>query len=340
MPVHWKDKIVEKRESSQPGTESAPSQVDKGENDSENRNSIAFIPRAPIYRPENMILSQSVQEQIQIMLSRIHNHKTLYETWGLEEIDPQGKHIAVSFYGPPGTGKTMCAEALAKELGREIIEVNYTEIESKYVGETGKNIRKAFEAAKKTGALLFFDEADAVLGHRMESVTQAADHAVDVARAVMLKELDSFEGIVVFATNKFEKFDRAFIRRILQHIEIGLPDRNARLKLWQHFVRPQVPGRASLNWDELADASDGLSGGDIKSAVVLACSAALMDPAERSGFLGRSDEDSAIKTTCEKKLTQELCLTALERIINAQVASRNRTPEIIKVSSGNGCQEN
>ena len=329
MTVRWKEKRVENLEAWQTGSEYTPDQERLERKDSENRNSIAFIPRAPIWHPESMILSQNVLDQIQIMLSRIRNHKTLYETWGLEKIDPQGKHIAVSFYGPPGTGKTMCAEALAMELGQQIIEVNYTEIESKYVGDTGKNIRKAFESARKTGALLFFDEADAVLGHRMENVTQAADHAVDVARAVMLKELDRFDGIVIFATNKFEKFDRAFIRRILQHIEIGLPDFNARVKLWQHFVQPQIPGRDTLNWDELAEASEGLSGGDIKSVVIQACSAALMDPSQSSGFLRQCKEEPSGKTSREKALTQELCLTALKWVVEAQVASGNRPQKIV-----------
>ncbi|MCR5165455.1 MAG: ATP-binding protein [Thermoguttaceae bacterium] len=333
MTVHWKEKRVEKMEFPQAVARNAAKKERWGEDDSENRNSVAFIPRAPIYHPEDMVLNQNVLDQVQIMLSRIRNHKTLYEIWGLEKIDPQGKHFAVSFYGPPGTGKTMCAEALAMELGREIIEVNYTEIESKYVGETGKNIRKAFEAASKTGAILFFDEADAVLGHRMENVTQAADHAVDVARAVMLKELDRFDGIVVFATNKFEKFDRAFTRRILQHVEIGLPDYNARVRLWKHFVQPKIPGRDTLNWDKLAEASEGLSGGDIKSAVILACSAALMDPTERNGFLAQCDETSSVPTSCEKVLTQELCLTAVERIINSQIASGNRPVKVIEKDS-------
>ena len=142
-------------------------------------------------------------------------------------------------------------------------------------------------------------------------------------------ELDRFDGIVIFATNKFEKFDRAFIRRILQHIEIGLPDFNARVKLWQHFVQPQIPGRDTLNWDELAEASEGLSGGDIKSVVIQACSAALMDPSQSSGFLRQCKEEPSGKTSREKALTQELCLTALKWVVEAQVASGNRPQKIV-----------
>lgn len=259
---------------------------------------IVFEARKPLYRLEDVVLNDEVKEQIDVLRSRIANHRLLYEEWGLAKIDPQGTHISVSFYGPPGTGKTMCAEALAAELGVDIIEVSYAEIESKYVGETGKNIRAAFQQASQANALLFFDEADAILGARMSNVTQAADHAVDVARAVMLKELDAFEGVVAFATNKFGKYDAAFLRRILQHVEVPLPDAATRERLWRQLTTPQIPGRETLNWQELAENSDGMSGGEIKNAIVTACSEAAMRP--------------------EKKISQELLLKATRRVLESK----------------------
>lgn len=259
---------------------------------------VVFEARKPLYRLEDVILNGEVKEQIKVLQSRVSNHRLLYEEWGLAAIDPQGAHISVSFYGPPGTGKTMCAEALAAELGVDIIEVSYAEIESKYVGETGKNIRAAFQQASQTNALLFFDEADAILGARMSNVTQAADHAVDVARAVMLKELDAFEGVVVFATNKFGKYDAAFLRRILQHVEVPLPDAPTRELLWRKLTTRQIPGRESLRWQELAEASAGMSGGEIKNAIVTACS-----------------EAAAL---AEKKISQELCLKATRRLLESK----------------------
>ncbi|MBR4834972.1 MAG: 26S protease regulatory subunit [Thermoguttaceae bacterium] len=257
-----------------------------------------FEARKPLYRLEDVVLNDEVKEQIATLRSRIDNHRLLYEEWGLAQIDPQGTHISVSFYGPPGTGKTMCAEALAAELGVDIIEVNYAEIESKYVGETGKNIRAAFQQATQANALLFFDEADAILGARMSNVTQAADHAVDVARAVMLKELDAFQGVVVFATNKFGKYDAAFLRRILQHIEVPLPDAPTRERLWRRLTTPRIPGREELQWKELAEASEGMSGGEIKNAIVTACSEAAARP--------------------EKRISQELCLKTMRRVLESK----------------------
>jgi len=178
-------------------------------------------------------------------------------------------------------------------MAKQIIEVNYAEIESKYVGETPKNIRAAFRKAQDTGAVLFFDEADSILGRRMTNVTQSADHGVNVSRSVMLKQLDAFTGIVVFATNLAKNFDGAFVRRILQHIEVPPPDAEGRKRLWQRMLSPAVPGRDALDWAALAQASGevfrdeqsdagtpqkvlvdgGLAGGDIKNAVINCLSA-------------------------------------------------------------------
>ncbi len=183
------------------------------------------------------------------------------------------------FYGLPGTGKTLCAEALTAELGKNVIEVNYAEIESKYVGETPKNIRAAFRRAQETDSVLFFDEADSILGRRMTNVTQAADHGVNVSRAVMLKQLDAFTGVVIFATNLAKNFDGAFVRRILQHIEVPPPDTEGRLAIWKKMFSSVVPGRDTIDWQTVAIDSDGLVGGEIKNAVIIS----LSEVANRSG---------------------------------------------------------
>jgi SpoVK/Ycf46/Vps4 family AAA+-type ATPase len=229
---------------------------------------VSFIPRKPLYTFDQVILPESVRLQFRVLRSRIANHKLLYDDWELGKIDPQGKHVAFNLYGAPGTGKTMCVEAMASELNKMVIDISYAEIESKYVGDTGKNITAAFKAASESEALLFFDEADSILGRRMTNVTQAADHGVNVARAVMLKQLDGFEGIVAFATNLSKNFDNAFVRRISQHIEIPLPDTNGRRTLWEKMISLKVPGRENLDWNQLVQESDGFSGGDIKNAVV------------------------------------------------------------------------
>jgi len=239
----------------------------------------SFEPRSPHWKFCDIILPAGTQRDVDVLKSRIQNHTLLYEDWGLKAIDPRGLSVVVNFYGLPGTGKTMCADALAAELGKKLIEVNYAEIESKYVGETAKNISAAFRKARETDSALFFDEADSILGRRMTNVTQAADHGVNVSRAVMLKQLDNFSGIVIFATNLAKNFDGAFVRRILQHIEIPLPDMDGRMKLWLHMLSNLVPGRDQLDWMSIAQSSDGMSGGEIKNAVIIS----LSEAANRTG---------------------------------------------------------
>ncbi len=229
---------------------------------------VRFEAREPYYTFSQVVASVDVIEQFDVLVSRIKNHKLLYEEWGLGEIDPQGKHIAFNLYGPPGTGKTMCVEAVAHRMGLKVIDVSYAEIESKYVGETGKNIAAAFQAATEQNALLFFDEADSILGKRMTTVSQASDHGVNVARAVMLKQLDGFQGVVGFATNLARNYDQAFVRRILMHIHLPLPDVHGRKHLWKKLIPVKVPGSQHVDHHLLADASESLSGGDIKNAVV------------------------------------------------------------------------
>lgn len=253
-----------------------------------------FTARAPICTFDSLILAPPIRQRISTLLSRIRNHHMLYHVWNLQKIDPQGKHVAVNFYGPSGTGKTMCAEALAAALAMPIIEVSYAELESKYVGETGKNIHAAFSAAAEQGAVLFFDEADSLLGKRLSNVSQASDHAVNTSRSVMLKQLDAFEGIVVFASNLVESFDRAFVRRILEHIELPLPGQDELPALWQHFVVPTIPGRDSLLWHRLASLSAGFSPALILDAVKLACAQAVTGASESTPILTQAHLESAI----------------------------------------------
>jgi SpoVK/Ycf46/Vps4 family AAA+-type ATPase len=234
-----------------------------------------FLLRDPLATFDDLILPEETRRQIDLVLSLVEHHEVLYGDWGLSKIDPDGRHLGINLYGEPGTGKTRCADALAHALGKQLIDVSYAEIESKYVGETGKNIVRAFEAATEADAVLLFDEADSILGQRMTNVTQAADHGVNVARAVMLKQLDAYRGVVIFATNLARNFDSAFVRRIPQHVEIPLPDEMGRGAILRLMIGEQVPGRSELDWCHLAGQSQGLSGGDIKNAVVAALTRAV-----------------------------------------------------------------
>ena len=249
--------------------------VRQKENDAEKRLA-AFTVETPLRRLKDLIVPASTSAQLASLLAKIRYHHILYDDFGLREIDPYGGRMAINLYGPPGTGKSFAADAIAHELGMGIIRANYAEIESKFVGETAKNIKAAFQKARVTNALLFFDEADSILGRRLSNITQSTDHAVNVSRSVMLMELDSFSGVTIFATNLASNYDTAFVRRILGHVEMPLPDADSRRLLWRYHIPSRLPVELSpQDWVRLTTETEGFSGGEILNCVVYAASIAL-----------------------------------------------------------------
>ncbi len=225
-----------------------------------------FIPEEPKFSLDEIILPAEVKNQILDVATYADNSHRVFELWGFKRTHKFSRRIGVNLYGEPGTGKTMAAHAIAKELGRKILIVNYADIESKYVGETPKNIRKAFEAAKNSNSILFFDEADAILSKRVTNMTQAVDVSVNQTRSVMLMLMNEFQDFIIFATNFISNFDPAFMRRISIHIKFTLPDENCRKKLWRMYTPLEVPN--NLDFDELAKKFDGISGSDISNAML------------------------------------------------------------------------
>jgi SpoVK/Ycf46/Vps4 family AAA+-type ATPase len=231
----------------------------------------------------DLILDAETRRMFEEAIGAMRHHKTIYTDWGFGEVDPTGRNLVLNLYGPPGTGKSLAAEALAGTLGRQYVHIGISELESKYVGETAKNITAAFQCAASEGALLFFDEADTLLGARLSSVTQGIDNEINAMRSTLLIELERFEGIVVFATNFAKNYDNAFVSRIRYHIEFRLPDLDARTRLWQRLLVRGVP--LAEDRDALiarcADASDGLSGREIRTALRTAFPRALIANPDR-----------------------------------------------------------
>ena len=225
-----------------------------------------FVPEEPKWSLDEIILPDEVKNQILDVATYADNSHRVFELWGFKRTHKFSRRIGINLYGAPGTGKTMAAHAIAKELGRKILIVNYADIESKYVGETPKNIRRAFEAAKNSNSILFFDEADAILSKRVTNMTQAVDVSVNQTRSVMLMLMNEFQDFIIFATNFIENFDAAFMRRISIHIKFTLPDENCRKKLWRMYTPLEVPN--NLDFDELAKKFDGISGSDISNAML------------------------------------------------------------------------
>ena len=239
------------------------------------RAAMSFVPEIPRRRLGDLVVQTEVMQQIRSALNRIQYHDQLYEKWNLKRIDPDGVGVALNFYGPPGTGKSFGAEAVAGELGQGIVRVNYAEMESKYPGDTQKNLTAAFRAAKEQGCLLFFDESDSILSRRLGHATHSADVSVNLTRSVMLTQLDRFSGVVVFGTNLASNYDSAFVRRILAHVYFPLPDQACREELWRRLLVPELPRDIDVDLVNLAKESEGLSGGEMLNAVVAAACAAV-----------------------------------------------------------------
>lgn len=229
-----------------------------------------FLPQTPKYSINQVILSDSTRQDIEDAIKVIRYKDLIYDKWGFKSIDPVPRSV-INLYGEPGTGKTMTAHAIADCLGMPILLLNYSEIESKYVGEAPKNLQKAFSVAKEKNAVLFFDEADSFLGKRIEDVRHGSDQALNSLRSQMLILLEEFSGVVIFATNLVSNFDSAFNSRILKHIYFGLPNEEARAAILLHTIPEVLPHDNTLCEAAILEESkqiEGFSGRDIKNAVL------------------------------------------------------------------------
>lgn len=235
--------------------------------------------REPRITLENdVILSRETRRMFEEAIGAMRHHKTIYTDWGFGEVDPMGRNMILNFYGPPGTGKTLAAEGLAGTLQLKYLHIGISELESKFVGDTAKNISAAFKAAAMEGALLFFDEADTLLGARLSSVTQGIDNEINAMRSTLLIELERFEGIAVFATNFAKNYDSAFVSRIRYHIEFKLPDLEVRELLWKRLLVPGIPlaeDRETII-ARCAAESENLSGREIRTVLRTAFPRALV----------------------------------------------------------------
>jgi hypothetical protein len=194
---------------------------------------------------------------------RYRKAATVYDEWGFDAIPSRG--VVALFSGPSGTGKTLAAEIIAGELGLDLFKLDLSAIVSKYIGETEKNLDALFEAAGVGNVVLFFDEADALFGKRSE-VREAKDRFANIEVSYLLQRLESYDGIVVMATNFEKNIDDAFVRRIHTRIEFTVPGPDERVAIWQRQIPKGAPvDDLDLEW--LAGRFE-LAGGPIRNAAL------------------------------------------------------------------------
>lgn len=238
------------------------------ENKDKEVNPSLFCAEEPKYDFSEIILNSETYGSIQDVLTIYEKRKIVFDEWGLSETHKQHNRIGINLYGVPGTGKTMAAHAVAKQLGRKILTVDYSQIESKYVGETSKNLKAMFEYAKQTNSVIFFDEADALLSKRVTDMSNSTDVSVNQTRSVLLILINDYTDIILFATNFITNYDPAFMRRILAHIKFDYPDEACRYKLWDLYIPKSLPTDADIGY--LASKYGRISGADISNAVFTA----------------------------------------------------------------------
>jgi SpoVK/Ycf46/Vps4 family AAA+-type ATPase len=227
---------------------------------------------------DDVILPPATRHALDTALAQVTQHDLIFNRWGLGERHPTGLALAFNFAGPPGTGKTICAEAIAHSLGRRILLVRYAELESLWMGETPKNVVAVFRAAREERAVLLFDEADAIAARRSTSVDQGVQRESNTTVSVLLKELESYNGVVIFATNLAANFDPAFERRIRTHVLFEMPGEAEREQIWRVQLHPsRTPLAADVDFQALARRYE-VSGGDIRNAVLKAALAAAAEP--------------------------------------------------------------
>lgn len=225
-----------------------------------------FKSENPQYSFDDIILNKTTYDAIQDILVLYEKQELLFDTWGLGKVHKKQNRAGINLYGASGTGKSMTAHAIAKQLGRTILTVDYSQIESKYVGETSKNLVAMFDYARASKAVIFFDEADALLSRRVTNMSNSTDVSVNQTRSVLLVLINEYDDLILFASNFITNYDPAFMRRILAHVKFDLPDEENRFKLWRMYIPQSLP--TDVNIRKLAEKYNGISGADISNAVL------------------------------------------------------------------------
>ncbi len=217
---------------------------------------------------DDVVLPQAQVQLLRQACGHIRYRHQVYGRWGFGEKISYGRGLAILFAGAPGTGKTLCAQVIANQLDMELYKIDLSQIVSKYIGETEKNLRAVFNEARNTSCILFFDECDALFGKRGE-VKDAHDRNANLEVAYLLQQLEEHDGVCILATNLIGNIDEAFMRRITYVVRFPFPDAAMREEIYRRMFPPQAPLDEDVDWAFLAEKFQ-LSGGHIRNIVLAA----------------------------------------------------------------------
>ncbi|MCP4369601.1 MAG: ATP-binding protein [Deltaproteobacteria bacterium] len=233
----------------------------------------------PKYKWDDIVLPDIQISQLQEICTHLKYKHMVYGDWGFETRLSIGKGLNVLFAGPSGTGKTMAAEIMANELMLELYKIDLSQVVSKYIGETEKNLSKIFHEAETSNAILFFDEADALFGKRSE-VKDAHDRYANIEVGYLLQKMEEYEGITILATNLKKNIDEAFVRRMRFIVDFPAPDEKQREQIWKIIFPAATPVSEEIDYVYLSERLE-ITGGNIKN---IALSAAFYAAGESSNI--------------------------------------------------------
>ncbi len=215
------------------------------------------------YTRQDLVVPDRVRAELDLGLAWVRHQNHVLEQWDFGRRVAMGRGLTALFAGHSGTGKTMAAQVLARELALELYRVDLSQVMSKYIGETEKNLGRLFDEAHAACAVLFFDEADALFGKRSE-VKDAHDRYANVEIGYLLQRMEEYDGVTVLATNRMRDMDEAFLRRFHIIVDFPLPDEPDRLRIWQGIF-PEPSERAPDLDLNLVAREFELTGGEIKN---------------------------------------------------------------------------
>jgi len=227
----------------------------------------------PRYTWDDIVLPAEVMHDLKAAVAQVRHRVLVYGNYGFARKHQRGRGISILLSGPSGTGKTMAAEVIANDLSLDLYRIDLARVVSKYIGETEKNLRAVFDAAEASGAVLLFDEADALFGKRSE-IKNSHDRYANIEVSYLLQRMESYDGLAILATNMQGHLDIAFMRRLRYVIDVPFPDANARRLIWEKAFPPEMP-RGTLDYDALARLD--IPGGNI---TVIAINAAFLAAAD------------------------------------------------------------
>jgi ATPase family associated with various cellular activities (AAA) len=222
---------------------------------------------------DDIVLPESELALLRQIAAQVAHRGTVYDTWGFGEKVTRGLGVSALFSGPSGTGKTMAAEVVANHLGLDLYRIDLSAVVSKYIGETEKNLSRMFDAAEGGGAILFFDEADALFGKRSE-VKDAHDRYANIEINYLLQRMEAYRGLAILATNMRTALDTAFLRRLRFIVSFAFPGIEQRKAIWEKAFPPNAP-RGELDFGRLAalQVSGGITRNIALNAAFLAAGA-------------------------------------------------------------------